>query len=84
MKNTGFSVSYKWQESFLWESPLVTGNIPAIGTVDAQVTYRLPKLKSNIKVGGSNIFNKNYIQYAGGPTLGALFYAAITVNDFIR
>ncbi|HTD93829.1 MAG TPA: TonB-dependent receptor [Chitinophagaceae bacterium] len=84
IKNLGFSVVYRWQDAFLWESPLVTGDVAAINTLDAQVTYRLPKLKSTIKVGGSNILNNNYIQYAGGPTLGALYYVAITVDGILK
>jgi len=83
-KNVGFSVVYKWQESFLWESPLVTGNIAAINTVDAQVTLRVPQYKASIKVGGTNIFNRRYIQYAGGPTLGGLYYAAITFDGLLQ
>jgi iron complex outermembrane receptor protein len=84
VKNVGFSVAYRWQKSFLWESPLVTGQIDAINTVDAQVTYRAPKLKSTFKLGGSNIFNNTYIQYAGGPTLGGLYYLAITVDGLLK
>jgi outer membrane receptor protein involved in Fe transport len=83
-KHLGFSVAYRWQKSFLWESPLVTGQIDAINTVDAQVTYRAPKLHSTFKLGGSNIFNNNYIQYAGGPTLGGLYYLAITVDGLLN
>jgi iron complex outermembrane recepter protein len=83
-KNLGFSVAYRWQQSFLWESPLVTGYIDDINTFDAQVTYRAPKLKSIFKLGGSNIFNNNYIQYAGGPTLGGLYYLAITVDGLLQ
>ena len=71
---------WKWQDSFFWESPLVTGNVAAFSTVDAQVTLRFPKWKSLLKVGGANIFNKRYMQYAGGPTIGALFYSAITFD----
>jgi iron complex outermembrane recepter protein len=83
-KHLGFSVAYRWQKSFLWESPLVTGQIDAINTVDAQITYRAPKLHSTFKLGGSNIFNNNYIQYAGGPTLGGLYYLAITVDGLLK
>ena len=83
-KHVGFSVAYRWQKSFLWESPLVTGQIDAINTFDAQVTYRAPKLHSTFKLGGSNIFNNNYIQYAGGPTLGGLYYLAITVDGLLN
>lgn len=83
-KNVGFSVAYRWQQAFLWESPLVTGNIDAINTVDAQVTYRVPKIHSTFKLGGSNLLNNNYIQYAGGPTLGGLYYLAITVDGLLK
>ncbi|RZM30258.1 MAG: energy transducer TonB [Pedobacter sp.] len=83
LKNLGFSIVYKWQNSFLWESPLVTGAIASIHTFDAQISYLLPKANATIKIGGTNIFNKNYIQYAGGPTLGALVYAAVTFEGLL-
>ena len=79
-KNAGFNIVWKWQDSFLWESPLVTGNIAAINNIDAQVTYRMPAIKSSIKFGGTNILNNRHIQYAGGPTIGALYYVAVTVD----
>ena len=83
IKNLGFSVVYKWQESFLWESPLVTGAVPSFHTFDAQVTLRVPKQKATFKVGAANVFNRRYIQYAGGPTLGGLYYAAITFDGLL-
>ncbi|MGN8069966.1 TonB-dependent receptor [Mucilaginibacter sp. 22184] len=83
VKNFGFNVVYKWQESFLWESPLVTGTVPAIGTVDAQVTYRVPVYYATFKLGASNIFNKRYIQYAGGPTIGGLYYVSVTLDGLL-
>ena len=83
-KNIGFNIVWKWQDSFLWESPLVTGSVEAINNIDAQVTYRIPALKSTIKLGGSNVLNNRQIQYAGGPTIGALYYAAITVDGLLN
>ena len=83
-KNVGFNIVWKWQDSFLWESPLVTGDVTAINNIDAQVTYRLPALKSTIKLGGTDILNNRHIQYAGGPTIGALYYAAITVDGLFN
>lgn len=83
-KNFGFSVAWRWQDTFLWESPLVTGNISSYSTVDAQVTFRFPKLNSTLKLGGADIFNHRYLQYAGGPTLGGLYYAAITVDGILK
>jgi outer membrane receptor protein involved in Fe transport len=84
VKNIGFNVVWRWQQSFLWESPLVTGTIPSYNTIDAQVTFRFPKLNSQIKAGGANIFNKQYIQYAGGPTIGGLYYVAVTVDGLLN
>jgi hypothetical protein len=74
---------YKWQQSFLWESPLVTGNVPEIHTFDAQVTLKVPAYKASFKVGANDIFNKRYIQYAGGPTLGGLYYASVTLEGLL-
>src|SRR6185436_16464690 len=84
VKNIGFNITWKWQDAFLWESPLVTGAIAAYSTIDAQVTFRLPKLYSQIKAGGANILNHRYLQYAGGPTIGALYYVAITVDGLLK
>ncbi len=83
-RNIGFNIVWKWQDSFLWESPLVTGAVNAINNIDAQITYRLPKVKSTIKFGGTNILNNRHIQYAGGPTIGALYYAAITIDGLLN
>jgi len=84
VKNIGFNITWRWQDAFLWESPLVTGRISAYNTVDAQVSFHLPKAKTTIKLGGSDIFNNRYLQYAGGPTLGALYYAAITLDGLLK
>ncbi|HEX7366052.1 MAG TPA: TonB-dependent receptor, partial [Pelobium sp.] len=83
-KNLGFNVVWKCQDAFLWESPLVNGEVKAFDTFDAQVTYKVPQARANIKAGGTNIFNKKYVQYAGGPTLGALFYVAITFDGLLN
>jgi len=84
VKNIGFNVVWRWQNSFLWESPLVTGTISAFSTVDAQVSFHLPKINSTIKLGGSNILDHRYLQYAGGPTIGGLYYAAITIDGLLK
>jgi hypothetical protein len=83
-KNVGFNVVWRWQDAFLWESPLVTGRVAAYSTIDAQVSYRIPAAKATIKTGGANILNHRYIQYAGGPTLGALYYVAVTLDGLLK
>jgi len=83
VKNLGFNVVYKWQQSYLWESPLVTGTVPSIKTVDAQVTYRVPAYYATFKLGATDIFNKRYYQYAGGPTIGGLYYVSVTLDGLL-
>ena len=83
VKNVGFNIVWRWQEAFLWESPLVTGGVDAYSTIDAQFNVRIPSVKSTIKVGGANIINHRYIQYAGGPTIGGLYYVTITLDNIL-
>ena len=83
-RNVGFNVVWKWQNGFLWESPLVTGRMEAFNNLDAQVTYRIPTIKATIKLGGTNILNNRHLEYAGGPTIGALYYVAITLDGLLN
>ncbi len=80
----GFSVNYRWQDAFLWESSYGTGVVPAFGTVDAQVSYKLSGLKSILKLGGSNITNERYTTSFGNPRIGALYYISITFDEFLN
>lgn len=80
----GFSVNYRWQDAFLWESSYGVGVVPAFGTFDAQVSYKLSGLKSMLKIGGSNITNERYTTSFGNPTLGAIYYVSITFDEFLN
>lgn len=84
VKNFGFNIVWRWQDAFLWESPLVTGGVSAFSTIDAQVSYRLPKLNTSIKLGGANLLNYRHLEYAGGPTIGGLYYVAVTVDGLLN
>lgn len=82
-RNVGFNVVWRWQDAFTWESPLANGSVPAYSTVDAQFNVRIPYLKTTVKVGGSNLLNQRYIQYAAGPTIGGLYYIALTFDNTV-
>jgi iron complex outermembrane recepter protein len=84
IKNVGFNIVWKWQDRIFWESTLANGEVPAYSTIDAQVSVKLPKLKSSVKLGGTNILNHRYYQFAAGPTIGALYYVAITVDGLLK
>ena len=79
-KNVGFNVNYRWQDKFNWLSSFAGGEVPAFGTVDAQVNLKVPSVQSVIKIGGSNILNKYYITSYGNPEVGAMYYVSLAFN----
>ncbi len=80
LPNTGFTVGWHWQSKFYLNSPLAAGEVPAYGSLDAQVNYRLPGLYSTLKLGATDLLNDRYYQYLGGPTIGAFYYFTITFD----
>lgn len=79
-KNFGFNASVRWNNEYLWESTMVDGMIDAATVVDAQLNYNLPKLKSVIKVGATNIGGKDYTQVLGAGAIGQQYFASWTIN----
>ncbi|CAN5202925.1 TonB-dependent receptor [soil metagenome] len=83
-RNFGFNVTYRWQDAFQWESTFGEGVIPAFGTMDAQVSFRLPAYNSILKFGSSNIFNNRYETSIGNPTIGAIYYVSLTFDQLLN
>jgi outer membrane receptor protein involved in Fe transport len=81
-KNIGFNVILKWQGKINWEGTFGTGEIPAYTTLDAQVSYKIPSIKSMIKLGGSNLTNQYYRSAFGNPQIGGLYYISLGYNVF--
>jgi outer membrane receptor protein involved in Fe transport len=92
VKNLGFAVAYRWQGEFVWQAsfvgPLVSTQqlsvMPAFGTFDAQVSYKLKSLKSILKIGGSNLFSNGYRQAWGNPTVGTMYFVSMTFDEFLN
>ena len=78
----GFSVMYRWTNTFLYEGTFAVGQIPYSRTVDAMVSYKFPAIKSLLKVGGTNVFNKYYRTAFGSPQIGGLYYVSFGWNVF--
>ena len=79
-KNVGFNIVWRWQDELLWEGTFGTGTIPRYGTLDAQVTWRLPNSKTQFKLGASNLLNKYYRSAFGNPEVGGLYYVSFGYN----
>jgi outer membrane receptor protein involved in Fe transport len=75
-----FSIMMRWQDAFEWEGELANGPLNAFATADAQVSYIMPKIKSTLRLGGTNILNHYYKNAYANPSIGALYYAAYIFN----
>ena len=79
----GFNLTYRWQESYIYQSSFVSGNTPAFGTLDAQVSMKLPQLgHSMLKIGASNLLNKYYVDAIGNASIGGLYYISFGYNIY--
>ncbi|TAH44350.1 MAG: TonB-dependent receptor [Bacteroidetes bacterium] len=79
--NLGFMVNYKWIQGFNYEgSPQFTGFVPQYDLVDAQISHRIVKAKSTLKIGCSNLLNNKKFTVYGGPSVGRMAYVSIRVE----
>ncbi len=86
-KRLGFNVAWRWQDVFDWSGTLTQmrpGRIEAYSMVDAQLSYRLPQLKSMVKLGANNLFDNQVYQAYGSPTVGGLYYISLTFDEMFR
>ena len=83
-ENLGFSVNFRWQEEFLWESDFGSWNVPEFGVIDAQVSYTVSPIKTIIKIGGQNIGGGDYRTNFGGPFVGQQYYVSLTFDEMFK
>ncbi len=82
----GFTVTYRWTDRTWVEQGTTQGDVwlPSWTSIDAQVSYRLPVLKSVVKLGGTNVLNQYYAQGYGLARIGGLYYLSITFDELMR
>lgn len=79
-KNLGFNISGRYNTGYQWESTFVDGWIHEATVFDAQLSYGLPKLKSVIKLGGTNLGRNEYRQVLGAGLIGSQYFLGLTYN----
>lgn len=83
-KNFGFNINFRWQESFNWQSDFGDWIVPEFGVLDAQVSYRIPSIKTVLKLGGTNLGGGDYRTNLGGPFVGQTYYLSLTFDEFFK
>lgn len=76
----GFNANLHYQDDFTYEGTFAVGKVDAFSTIDAVATFKLPKYKSMIKAGGTNILNHYYHTAFGSPAIGGLYYVSFAYN----
>lgn len=91
----GFMLNLRHQDAFTWESSFVVPTntslptftnttVAKITNFDAQVSYKLSSIKSIVKLGGSNIGGKPYVQAYGSPAVGSMYYISLTFDELLN
>jgi iron complex outermembrane receptor protein len=91
----GFNVNLRHQTEFKWESSFGSPNdasqafftntfVPAITNLDAQVSAKLPSIKSILKIGGTNIGSKPYFQAFGSAMVGSTYFVSLTFDQLFQ
>lgn len=78
VKHVGAGISWKWQNGYYWQSFLVNGDVAAYSTLDAQASYTFDKIGCKVKLGASNLLNRYYYSFLGGPAIGGMYYLTMT------
>jgi outer membrane receptor protein involved in Fe transport len=81
-KRAGFTIQYRFQDAYKYENDFGAGDVDAFSTLDAQINFKFPAIKSMIKFGATNLTNHYYITAFGNPRIGALYYASYAYNIF--
>lgn len=76
----GFNINWRWQDKVDFEGDFASGTINPIHVVDLALMYKMPSVKSQIKLGANNLLNQYYTNAMGNPSIGGLYYVAFTYN----
>ncbi len=79
--NLGFNVSYRFSDDYYWEATFGNGVVPEFHTVDAQISYAVPSIKSAFKLGATNLLGDEYFTAFGTGFIGSMYYLSWTINN---
>lgn len=75
-----FNVVVRTQAGMHYEGTFGVSDLPGYTTVDAMLGYKYPKIKSVLKIGATNLYNKYYRTGFGSPAVGGLYYVSFGYN----
>ena len=80
----GFNINYRWQQAYIWNSGFGEWNVPEFGVIDANVSYKVSKIKTIVKIGGTNLGGGDYRPNFGSSFVGQQYYLSLTFDQFLN
>jgi len=80
-ENFGFNVSYRFSDDYFWEASFGNGVVEEFHTVDAQINYAVPSIKSTFKAGATNLLGTEYNTAFGTGNIGSIYFLSWTINN---
>ena len=74
----GFNISWRYQGGFYYDSDFASADLPAVNTVDGQVSYKVSKYM--FKIGATNLLNQYYRNGTGNASIGGVYYISFGYN----
>jgi len=73
-RRLSYNVSYRWADSFIYESAFATGTVPTAQSFDAQIGFLIKPLRTTLQAGATNLFDTNNFSVYGAPSFGRIGY----------
>jgi len=80
-ENFGFNVAYRFSDDYFWEASFGNGVVEEFHTVDAQINYTVPSIKSSFKAGATNLLGTEYNTAFGTGNIGSMYFLSWTINN---
>ncbi|MDW8235290.1 MAG: carboxypeptidase-like regulatory domain-containing protein [Bacteroidia bacterium] len=71
---------YQWVNAFRYDYTTFSGIVPTYALIHAQVSYKIERWHSVVRIGAQNLLNFYHIEVAGGPRIGGLYYLQYALN----
>jgi hypothetical protein len=75
-----FNTSLRYKPAYFYAIGIANGTVPASAVVDAQLSYKLYKIRSSLKLGATNLTNTYYRNGFGSPAIGGMYYITYAYN----
>ncbi|MEM7104977.1 MAG: TonB-dependent receptor [Bacteroidota bacterium] len=80
----GFLFNITFSDDYYWKARFASGPVNDYITIDLQANYRIPVVNTTVKIGATNLMNREYRQAIGTPSQGARYYISLVYNGTKR